>query len=549
MSRDYEEGGRSPGHEGPQSDDAPSHALSRLHPNPAVALKMYRRLQTSRKAAAEAKKAEDAPPDVRGKMETAFGADFSGVRVHQDSDKASGATHAVAEGEDMHFAPGKFAPGSPAGDHLIAHEYAHVVQQRQGTAMPQAFAEGRERGALELDADRAAEAASRGEPARPMLAAAPGVSQKFDTDEQHNATPAPTPNEEASRMCLPDVESRDPQGGSKPPSPESRAAEQQAAAVAASTPAISPSEKKDGPAQQPDPMRATIIKMTRQLDSVYGQINPHGVARAMAEAMTDEQILAVANAPGGEDLLGRMVEQMRTGWENKAEHRQTDRIMHVLVGARSPVHMHLTAEPWRNDPAVQKGLKEGAAKTMSINDASTDVTYDEYSMIMDRMPPGLTPEQFVTEMSQDLNGVVNDWAFDAVNRFNRISHRERPPQVGDIYDIDIVGPFNGSVQLVERTPSSFIFQTVVLDSARFKHPEYGSRQFGFELTDGGKVKFYTRAASHTVIAAVDLVGEIPQSIGWRNLIMGMAKNLESRGGHMLPGSYKSWESRGGHVGK
>ncbi len=72
-------------------------------------------------------------PSVRQPMEAAFGADFSGVRVHTDSDLAPriGAT-AFTHGQDIHFAPGQYRPTDRAGTWLLSHELTHVVQQRPG---------------------------------------------------------------------------------------------------------------------------------------------------------------------------------------------------------------------------------------------------------------------------------------------------------------------------------------------------------------------------------------------------------------------------------
>ena len=60
--------------------------------------------------------------------------DLSDVRVHTD-DRAdqlnrSVSARAFATGTDVFFARGEYNPGSAAGDHLIAHELAHMVQQR-----------------------------------------------------------------------------------------------------------------------------------------------------------------------------------------------------------------------------------------------------------------------------------------------------------------------------------------------------------------------------------------------------------------------------------
>lgn len=56
------------------------------------------------------------------------------ARIHTDSRAAqlAGSLHAnaVTLGRDIFFAPGRYAPGTPAGDRLLAHELAHVAQQQ-----------------------------------------------------------------------------------------------------------------------------------------------------------------------------------------------------------------------------------------------------------------------------------------------------------------------------------------------------------------------------------------------------------------------------------
>ena len=68
-------------------------------------------------------------------MEAGFGRSFSDVRLHTDGAAAASASeldaHAYATGRDVVFGPGRYDPSSPAGRHLLAHELAHVVQQRQ----------------------------------------------------------------------------------------------------------------------------------------------------------------------------------------------------------------------------------------------------------------------------------------------------------------------------------------------------------------------------------------------------------------------------------
>lgn len=79
-----------------------------------------------------------------------FGQDFSQVRVHTDGPAQAFAqsmgAKAVTQGDDIAFGPGRYQPGSSAGNTLLAHELAHVAQQRQGGGAP-ASAEQRARNA------------------------------------------------------------------------------------------------------------------------------------------------------------------------------------------------------------------------------------------------------------------------------------------------------------------------------------------------------------------------------------------------------------------
>jgi uncharacterized protein DUF4157 len=64
--------------------------------------------------------------------------DLSDVRVHTDDNadrlNRSVSARAFATGSDVYFARGEYNPGTAAGDKLIAHELAHVVQQRGASA-------------------------------------------------------------------------------------------------------------------------------------------------------------------------------------------------------------------------------------------------------------------------------------------------------------------------------------------------------------------------------------------------------------------------------
>lgn len=68
-------------------------------------------------------------------LEPRFGRDFSAIRVHTDAKAARSAADVGASaytvGRDVVFGAGRFAPSSPQGLSLLAHELTHAVQQSQ----------------------------------------------------------------------------------------------------------------------------------------------------------------------------------------------------------------------------------------------------------------------------------------------------------------------------------------------------------------------------------------------------------------------------------
>ena len=79
---------------------------------------------------------EELADNVREPMETAFDANFSGVKVHTDgeSDQLNKSlnSRAFATGQDIFFSQGAYNPGSRDGQELLAHELTHIVQQNGG---------------------------------------------------------------------------------------------------------------------------------------------------------------------------------------------------------------------------------------------------------------------------------------------------------------------------------------------------------------------------------------------------------------------------------
>ena len=83
-------------------------------------------------------------PSTASRLGAALGDRFEDVRIHTGPEAAqfaaSQGAKAVAVGQDVAFAAGAYTPGTDAGDALLAHELAHVSQQR-GNGAPVGEAE------------------------------------------------------------------------------------------------------------------------------------------------------------------------------------------------------------------------------------------------------------------------------------------------------------------------------------------------------------------------------------------------------------------------
>jgi hypothetical protein len=73
------------------------------------------------------------PADIQADMESRFGANFSRVRLHTDSESAqvskSLKARAFTHGHDIFFNSGETSFNSAKGKKLLAHELTHVIQQ------------------------------------------------------------------------------------------------------------------------------------------------------------------------------------------------------------------------------------------------------------------------------------------------------------------------------------------------------------------------------------------------------------------------------------
>ena len=96
------------------------------------------------------------PIRLRRRLEALLDCDLSRVRLHTEPSLARLGALACACGEHIHLSPGAPRLDTPAGVAMLAHELAHVLQQRAGRVR---IADGTPvvaDGDLEAEADRAA---------------------------------------------------------------------------------------------------------------------------------------------------------------------------------------------------------------------------------------------------------------------------------------------------------------------------------------------------------------------------------------------------------
>jgi hypothetical protein len=148
-------------------------------------------------------------PTVRRSMESSFGQDFGHVRLHTDARAAQSAqqvnARAYTVGSDIVFGSGHYQPYTREGQHLLAHELTHTIQQgnSHGVAFDQiGISDATD--ASEREADAVAGAVVRGEAiAQRPATAAPQVSRQPATGKTATQ-PATQPAATGFTGCSPE---------------------------------------------------------------------------------------------------------------------------------------------------------------------------------------------------------------------------------------------------------------------------------------------------------------------------------------------------------
>jgi hypothetical protein len=127
------------------------------------------------------------PAPIRQRVEPLLGADFSSVRVHDDSASHRAATGLAARaftvGQHIHFGSGEYRPTEPDGIRLMAHELAHTIQQTSGglAVAPTPMTVAAAQSPLEREADHVAAAVMAGRAASARLSLGAGAVQRQQT--------------------------------------------------------------------------------------------------------------------------------------------------------------------------------------------------------------------------------------------------------------------------------------------------------------------------------------------------------------------------------
>ncbi|HXM57299.1 MAG TPA: DUF4157 domain-containing protein [Candidatus Dormibacteraeota bacterium] len=132
-------------------------------------------------------------PGARSFLEERMGQDFSDVRIHTggkaDESARSISAQAYTVGTDVVFRSGAYQPDTPSGRHVLAHELAHVVQQKSGpvsgTPAPGGISISTPGDHFEQAAERTADMAMSGPAPSPVPAASgDGVTAQRAAEEE-----------------------------------------------------------------------------------------------------------------------------------------------------------------------------------------------------------------------------------------------------------------------------------------------------------------------------------------------------------------------------
>lgn len=270
---------------------------------------------------------------------------------------------------------------------------------------------------------------------------------------------------------------------------------------------------------------------------VLSQTEDNQVINALLASTTDASLKALAGNDQGKAFLRQAYTSLNALYTTPEECRGMQRIMGVMSERYGPL---ATFE--FNPPAdFNAALKANNSTLQKLSEASRvcSTRYDHYEATVSLKSPEQALNIFKS-FAADLNN-VGDRAFDLMENFTLRGGDDKSvlPKVGDIYDIDILGPDNGAVMVGSSAfgheGGHFSIVTITEKGKNGLHPENGVREFGFTNNKNGTYTFYTTGASRGLNNVIHIAGGIPQEVSAKGLIQGFVDKSMDIGGKLVKG--------------
>lgn len=270
-----------------------------------------------------------------------------------------------------------------------------------------------------------------------------------------------------------------------------------------------------------DSAKAAVV--ARVLDKVAD----NEVICALLGKLSDDKLKTLAGSDDGKALLTQMYRSLNSVFRTAEECRGQLRIM----GAMSPLYGPLATFEFNPPQAFTDALRAKGVKLQKLSEASnlSNTRYDNYEATVRLDKPEQALDLF-KKFAANFNAVGDKW-FSTMEVFTLRGGDGKTvlPKVGDIYDINILGPDNGAVMVgsAEFTEQAGHVTIVTITeppgTGYGVHPENGTREFGFRNNADGTTTFYTSGASRGLNSMIHLAGAYPQMWSAQGLINGFVE--------------------------
>lgn len=323
---------------------------------------------------------------------------------------------------------------------------------------------------------------------------------------------------------------------------------------------IAPKDVSFPTAENVQTKAAGMVEANTETGYVYDELDEGGLAKDLAKVVTTRlnsapvALAALKKADDNEVNLGLVQNLSNTDLKRIGQNSQGKELLRYayselnanrtnadegvaqqrIVAAVSTSHGHLAGFEFNVPPAVETALTANNATLQKMSDGSTfnSANYDVYETTV-TFPNEGDAQALFEKFAKNPNNVGDNY-FDSMNVFSlRGGGGTALPKVGDIYDIDIAGPDNGSVMVVGGTPitnnGGSIVVATITEAKYGEHPENGVREFGFKKNEDNSYTFYTKGASRGINTVMQTSGGVPQEQSWRGLIDGFQSQATAAG--------------------